>query len=47
MGFTGRMKHSFRRPSEPGTNVFTFVAVTMSVPADGIAISRIDDKTYR
>jgi predicted DNA-binding protein with PD1-like motif len=32
---------------EPGTNVFTFVAVTVGVLADGIDISRIDDKTYR
>jgi len=32
---------------EPGTNVFTFVAVTMGVLADPIDISRIDDKTYR
>jgi hypothetical protein len=32
---------------EPGTNVFTFVAVTMGVLADGTDISRIDDKTYR
>ena len=32
---------------EPGTNVFTFVAVTMGVLAGGIDISRIDDKTYR
>jgi hypothetical protein len=32
---------------EPGTNVFTFVAVTVGVLADGADISRIDDKTYR
>ncbi|HEX3744126.1 MAG TPA: PPC domain-containing DNA-binding protein [Bryobacteraceae bacterium] len=32
---------------EPGTNVFTFAAVTMGVLADGIDIRRIDDKTYR
>jgi len=32
---------------EPGTNVFTFVAVTMGVLPDGVDISRIDDKTYR
>jgi predicted DNA-binding protein with PD1-like motif len=32
---------------EPGTNVFTFVAVTMGVLADGVDIGRIDDKTYR
>ena len=32
---------------EPGTNVFTFVTVTMGVLADGVDISRIDDKTNR
>ena len=32
---------------EPGTNVFTFVAVTVGVLADGADISRVDDKTYR
>ena len=32
---------------EPGTNVFTFVAVTMGVLADGVDIGRIDDKTHR
>jgi uncharacterized protein len=32
---------------EPGTNVFTFVAVTLGVLPDGADISRIDDKTYR
>ena len=32
---------------ESGTNVFTFVAVTVGVLADGIDIRRIDDKTYR
>ena len=32
---------------EPGTNVFTFVAVTMGVLSDGMDISRIDDKTFR
>jgi len=32
---------------EPGTNVFTFVAVTMGVLSDGIDISRLDDKTFR
>ncbi|HUB79376.1 MAG TPA: PPC domain-containing DNA-binding protein [Bryobacteraceae bacterium] len=32
---------------EPGTNVFTFVAVTIGVLADPIDIRRIDDKTYR
>ena len=32
---------------EPGTNVFTFVAVTVGVLADGVDIGRIDDKSYR
>jgi uncharacterized protein len=32
---------------EPGTNVFTFVAVTVGVLPDGADISRLDDKTYR
>jgi uncharacterized protein len=32
---------------EPGTNVFTFVAVTVGVLPDSTDISRIDDKTYR
>jgi predicted DNA-binding protein with PD1-like motif len=32
---------------EAGTNVFTFVAVTMGVLADGVDIGRIDDKTHR
>ncbi len=32
---------------EPGTNVFTFAAITVGVLADGVDISRLDDKTYR
>jgi predicted DNA-binding protein with PD1-like motif len=32
---------------EPGTNVFTFVTVTVGVLPDGVDLSRIDDKTYR
>ena len=32
---------------EPGTNVFTFVAVTLGVFADGADLKRLDDKTYR
>jgi uncharacterized protein len=32
---------------EPGTNVFTFVTVTIGVLSDGVDLSRIDDKTYR
>jgi predicted DNA-binding protein with PD1-like motif len=40
-------QHAFGGHLEPGTNVFTFVAVTMGVLADGIDISRLDDKTFR
>ncbi len=32
---------------EPGTSVFTFVAVTLGVMRDGVDFSKIDDKTYR
>jgi predicted DNA-binding protein with PD1-like motif len=32
---------------EPGTNVFTFAALTLGVFADGLDLARIDDKTYR
>jgi predicted DNA-binding protein with PD1-like motif len=32
---------------EPGTSVFTFVAVTLGIMSDGVDFSRIDDKTYR
>src|SRR5580704_8684434 len=32
---------------EPGTSVFTFVAVTMGVFDSGVDLSRVDDKTYR
>ena len=32
---------------EPGTNVFTFAALTLGVFADGIDLARIDDKTNR
>ncbi len=32
---------------EPGNSVFTFAIVTMGVFADGVDLSRIDDKTYR
>jgi hypothetical protein len=32
---------------EPGTNVFTFVTITVGVLSSGIDLSRIDDKTYR
>jgi predicted DNA-binding protein with PD1-like motif len=32
---------------EPGTNVFTFVVVTLGVLKDGADLSRLDDKSYR
>jgi predicted DNA-binding protein with PD1-like motif len=32
---------------EAGTTVFTFAVVTVGVFADGVDLSRIDDKTYR
>ena len=32
---------------EPGTQVFTFAAVTLGVLADGADLSRLDDKGYR
>jgi hypothetical protein len=32
---------------EPGTTVFTFAVVTVGVFADGVDLSRVDDKTYR
>jgi predicted DNA-binding protein with PD1-like motif len=32
---------------ESGTNVFTFATITVGVLADGVDLSRIDDKNYR
>jgi uncharacterized protein len=32
---------------EPGTRVFTFAVVTVGVFADGIDLSKVDDKTWR
>jgi hypothetical protein len=32
---------------ENGTTVYTFAIVTVGVFADGIDLSRVDDKTYR
>ncbi len=32
---------------EPGNSVFTFAIVTLGVFADGVDLSRIDDKTFR
>ncbi len=40
-------EHAFGGHLEPGTNVFTFAIVTLGVFADGVDLSRIDDKTYR
>lgn len=40
-------RHAFGGHLEPGTTVFTFAIVTIGVFADGIDLSRLDDKTYR
>ena len=32
---------------EPGTNVFTFVIITIGVFKEGVDLSRVDDSTYR
>lgn len=32
---------------EPGNSVFTFAIVTLGVFADGVDLSKVDDKTYR
>jgi uncharacterized protein len=32
---------------EPGTNVFTFVIITIGIYKEGIDLSRVDDFTYR
>lgn len=32
---------------EPGTEVFTFAAITLGVLADGVDLKRLDDKNYR
>jgi len=40
-------KHAFGGHLEPGTPVFTFAVVTLGVLADGVDISRVDDKTHR
>jgi hypothetical protein len=40
-------EHAFGGHLEPGTNVFTFAIVTLGVFADGVDLSRADDKTYR
>lgn len=39
--------HAFGGHLEPGTEVFTFAVVTLGVFADGVDLSRVDDKTYR
>jgi len=38
---------SFGGHLEPGTSVFTFVAVAVGVLGPGVDLSRLDDKTYR
>jgi predicted DNA-binding protein with PD1-like motif len=40
-------EHAFGGHLEAGTEVFTFVIVTVGVFADGIDLSKVDDKTYR
>jgi predicted DNA-binding protein with PD1-like motif len=40
-------EHAFGGHLEPGTEVFTFAIVTVGVFADGIDLSKVDDKTYR
>jgi hypothetical protein len=39
--------HAFGGHPEAGTEVFTFAIVTVGVFADGVDLSRVDDKTYR
>jgi predicted DNA-binding protein with PD1-like motif len=40
-------EHAFGGHLEPDTNVFTFAIVTLGVFADGVDLSKLDDKTYR
>jgi len=40
-------EHAFGGHLEAGTEVFTFAIVTVGVFADGIDLSKVDDKTYR
>ncbi|MEO7143613.1 MAG: PPC domain-containing DNA-binding protein [Bryobacteraceae bacterium] len=39
--------HAFGGHLEPGTDVFTFAAVTVGVFGDDVDLNRLDDKTYR
>jgi predicted DNA-binding protein with PD1-like motif len=39
--------HAFGGHLEAGTKVFTFAVVTVGVLADGIDLSKVDDKTWR
>jgi predicted DNA-binding protein with PD1-like motif len=39
--------HAFGGHLEPGTEVFTFAAVTIGIFADGINLQHLDDKNYR
>jgi hypothetical protein len=40
-------EHAFGGHLEPGTRVFTFAVITVGVFADGIDLSKVDDKTWR
>ena len=40
-------KQAFGGHLEPGTEVFTFAAVTIGVLGDDVNLKRLDDKTYR
>ena len=40
-------KQAFGGHLEPGTEVFTFAAVTLGVLGDDVNLKRLDDKTYR
>ena len=39
--------NAFGGHMEPGTNVFTFAAITLGVLGDGVSLNRLDDKTHR
>lgn len=41
------MDKAFGGHLEPGTNVFTFAAVTLGIMNDGADFSHLDDKSYR
>jgi len=41
------MERAFGGHLEPGTNVFTFAAVTLGVMTDSVDFTYLDDKAYR